>query len=522
MCIYNCGYVSLIGGRTINILSFIATVTAAFFAMMIYQRLTACKMDRLNMWTVMVLASLAWWNLCDAFFYVAKTKEAAWFWHRIGAPGWCGFIAVTGGFFTVMTGLDQRIKTPLKVLLLIIPLALVLRFMLVSPTAFAEDLVQSTSGLGWTYVQNYRTVWPYLLLTYLAVYMGGSLFYLYLWQREGKSQSTQYLARGFLVLDTLVVAIGFVSIFVLPFFTNLLPPAGCIATLIFGVWYWGWLRDYDFLHVELALNPGKLLESCIDAMVVLDEEYRILYANTEAQRLLDETGRCGDSYLSCLASESRDILISFFRSDESKSSNLDLELSNGIPVIGSITRLSSRKRGLNVCILCMNDISQLKKTQEKLDYLVHYDDLTGLYNRRYLKKKMEEWGNHARESGEDFELLFLDLTRFKQINDTYGHDAGDAALIAVAQALREAVSPEDVLARLAGDEFVVLHRSGDGRDVPALLYHAVQNINSREFAPGITISLDIGVCRFSEAGDINRMISLADIRMYDSKQTSKQ
>lgn len=501
-------------------MSFIATVGAVYFGMLIYQRVTVSKTDKLNIWTILVLASLAWWNLCDAFFYVARTKEVAWFWHQLGAPGWCGFIAITAWYFMVMMNADQKLKTPIKIVLWLPPLFLVLRFLLARPTAFAEDLVQSTSGLGWTYVQRYQTVWPFVFLAYLVLYMGGALFCLYRWQKRVQSRSRRRLAKGFIVLDSFVVALGFVSIFVLPYFTSYFPPAGCIATLIFGIWYWGWLRDYDFLHVELALNPGYLLESCIDAMVVMDEECLLLYVNTEAQKLLGVDWREGAGFLDYLVPESRGQLEEFLNSGSSKSPPLNLELQNGFPVICSVSRLVSRKRGLNVCILCMNEVSELKNTQRRLDYLAHYDDLTGLYNRRCLRRVLEEWADRARSGGDDFELLFLDLSGFKRINDTFGHKAGDAALVAVARAMRAVMEPADVLSRLAGDEFVVMHKA-DGRDVEALLYRAVQSIDSSLFAPGMEIDVDIGKCLFSEAEDVEILLQYADARMYGRKQARK-
>lgn len=489
--------------------------------MLIYQRLTTTRNDRLNICTVWVMACLAWWNLCDAFFYVAPTKELAWFWHRLGAPGWCGFIAVTAWFFMVMIGADKKMKPPAVAALALLPTALVLRFLLKSPTAMAEDLVQSTSGLGWTYVQRYQTVWPFLFLAYLLLYFGGALFLLYRWQKTETVSSRRLLAKGFLLLDSLVVALGFVSIFVLPYFTALFPPAGCVSTLIFGIWYWGWLRDYDFLHVELALNPGHLLENCIDAMVITDDACRLLYANTQAQLLIGEASWEDACYLDYLVPESRLQMEALLCSEDCQNAPLEIELSNGIPVMCSASRLVSRRRRMDMWVLCMKDVSQLKEAQKELHQMALYDDLTRLYNRRSLNAILAEWAAAARDGGEDFELLFLDLTEFKQINDTFGHRAGDEALMAAAQALRAAAGPEDVLSRFAGDEFVILHKMGDGRDVTSRLCQAMADVDCSPFAPGVKMTVDVGACRFSEAGDTDAMLHLADSRMYRSKLARK-
>lgn len=502
-------------------LSLVAAGGAIFFCMLIYQRLTASKRDRINRWAALVLSCLAWWNLCDAFFYVAPSKEAAWFFLQLGAPGWCGFIAVTAYYFLVMTDADKKLKPAVKIFFALPPLLLVLRFMSARPTPMADDLVQSGSGLGWTYVQSYRSIWPFLFWAYLIAYMGGALFYLYLWQRKAKSRSSRRLAKGFVLLDSVAVGLGFLSIFVLPYFTAYLPPMGCLATLVFGFFYWGWLRDYDFLHLELALNPGYILESCIDAMVVTDDEFHILYGNAEAQKLLGADGQEGADYLDCLTDESRDQLAAFLASGRGKGAPLELALKSGVPFLCSISRIPSRKRGLDVCILCMNEISQLKEAQKRLHYLAHYDDLTGLYNRRSLGKALDEWCRAAQSGGEDFELLFLDLTGFKQINDRFGHAAGDEALAATARALRACVGAEDVLARFAGDEFVVLNRAGGERDMEARLRRAVQGIDSAAFAPGVRMDVDVGRGLYSETNDADALLRLADSRMYFRKRAQK-
>lgn len=89
-----------------------------------------------------------------------------------------------------------------------------------------------------------------------------------------------------------------------------------------------------------------------------------------------------------------------------------------------------------------------------LEMAVH-DPLTGLYNRRYALPHLTQMAERARASGRDLAVMVLDLDRFKQVNDTLGHSAGDAVLVAVAQRLREAIRPSDLLARIGGEEFLV-------------------------------------------------------------------
>lgn len=500
----------------INLLSFVAIITAGFFSTLIQQRVMS-KRDKQNVWTILVLVTLAWWNICDAFFYVAQSKEAAWMWHRLGAPGWCGFIAVTGYYFLVFTGIDVKMNRFVKAVYWLPPVLLTFRFMFFNPSPMAGDLIQSTSGMGWTFVQRFDMIWTFLYLFYLLIYMGGALLIVYFWEKKLTSQSVKLLARGFLILDTIVVAIGFVSIFLMPYFTPFFPPAGCVATLIFGIWYWGWLRDYDFLYVELALNPSFVFETCIDAMLVTDDNFKILYANQEAKKLLDEESLNERSYMEFLHSDVYEQLETFALGDSEKAVFSNMDIKNGLPVICSITKAEARRGRFKVYIICLKEISELRKAQEKLDYMAHYDELTGLVNRRRLGDSLKEWELRYAEQGEDFEMIFLDLSKFKKINDTFGHAAGDRALIAVAEALQETVEPEDILARFAGDEFVLLHKK-DGREKSVLMKKAVQKIDCSSFAPGVRLDIDIGCCRYSEAECVEDLYRIADRRMYESKK----
>lgn len=98
---------------------------------------------------------------------------------------------------------------------------------------------------------------------------------------------------------------------------------------------------------------------------------------------------------------------------------------------------------------------QLKHKQEQLLFLSEHDPLTNLMNRRAFDKQLENAMIKANRSGCKLALLFIDLDEFKQVNDTYGHDAGDVVLVNIAQRLEESVRESDFVGRLGGDEFVI-------------------------------------------------------------------
>lgn len=99
---------------------------------------------------------------------------------------------------------------------------------------------------------------------------------------------------------------------------------------------------------------------------------------------------------------------------------------------------------------------------ENLNVVRHHslhDPLTGLPNRTLLKERLEHAGSRGRRTGKVVAVLYVDIDRFKAVNDTFGHDVGDRLLVAVAERLKSVLRPHDTLARLAGDEFVICART---------------------------------------------------------------
>ena len=107
-------------------------------------------------------------------------------------------------------------------------------------------------------------------------------------------------------------------------------------------------------------------------------------------------------------------------------------------------------------IAVIEDATERKKAEQRIAFLAHHDPLTGLANRAALAQKIEEAAARQRRRDEPFSVLLLDLDRFKEVNDTLGHPAGDTLLTEVAMRLKSLLRETDVLARLGGDEFAII------------------------------------------------------------------
>jgi diguanylate cyclase (GGDEF)-like protein len=167
---------------------------------------------------------------------------------------------------------------------------------------------------------------------------------------------------------------------------------------------------------------------------------------------------------------------------------------------------------------------QVKAREQALDHLAHHDLLTGLPNRGLFRRRLGEAITDADRYGRLVGVLFMDIDRFKQVNDSYGHAAGDELLAQFGERLKAVFRTEDTIARLGGDEFSVLleklHNRGEMTNLAEKAIKAIQepfDIQGRRFysaaSIGIAVAPDDGI-------DPDRLIQLADAAMYAAKQES--
>ncbi|GBC63130.1 GGDEF domain-containing protein [Desulfonema ishimotonii] len=180
------------------------------------------------------------------------------------------------------------------------------------------------------------------------------------------------------------------------------------------------------------------------------------------------------------------------------------------------------------CILTFQDISERKKAQEEICFIAYHDTLTGLKNRKAfymcLEKKLNGGGRRARDH-DRWALLFMDLDRFKYVNDSLGHDAGDELLKEVARRLRECLRTSDHIFRLGGDEFTVilesLHRDTDVTRVVRKIRNAVSgplDVKGHK----LYVSVSIGISLFPADGtDVEVLVKNADMAMYSAKESGE-
>jgi diguanylate cyclase (GGDEF)-like protein len=165
-------------------------------------------------------------------------------------------------------------------------------------------------------------------------------------------------------------------------------------------------------------------------------------------------------------------------------------------------------------------VAQLEARVEQLDQLAHQDSLICMPNRRGFMRALERFVDRAKRYDEHSAMLFVDLDGLKMINDTFGHKAGDEALIQVAQLLVEGVRRSDVVARIGGDEFGILlahANEASAHDTAARLVNVIADCDFMHDGDALPLSVAIGVA-IVEAEDCPQTImARADEEMYRRK-----
>jgi diguanylate cyclase (GGDEF)-like protein/PAS domain S-box-containing protein len=170
------------------------------------------------------------------------------------------------------------------------------------------------------------------------------------------------------------------------------------------------------------------------------------------------------------------------------------------------------------------DITQRKEDEERIRLLADFDPLTGLPNRRLLKDRLDTALRHAQRRGEPLALVFLDLDRFKNVNDSLGHHAGDELLIQVAQRLKSVLREQDTVCRLGGDEFVLLCPDTDAAGAANLATKLLESTVQRHQIgqQQLAITFSIGLALYPTDGDTYDALAMsADAAMYRAKQAGR-
>ena len=196
------------------------------------------------------------------------------------------------------------------------------------------------------------------------------------------------------------------------------------------------------------------------------------------------------------------------------------------PALLSISTVYDSQNQPSHYVGIITDISQIKESEARLEHLVHYDPLTNLPNRRLVQSRLQHALEQAERHRHRLAVLFLDLDRFKNINDSLGHPVGDELLEALARRLSERLREDDTLGRLGGDEFLLLlehlERPEDAAGVAQTLLQLLEQPFLLPSGPELYVGASIGISLYpDDGGSVIELIKHADVALYQAKEQGR-
>jgi diguanylate cyclase (GGDEF)-like protein/PAS domain S-box-containing protein len=302
---------------------------------------------------------------------------------------------------------------------------------------------------------------------------------------------------------------------------------------------WGVYR-YSLLDLAPVAHDA-VVEGMSDGTLVLDPQGRIVDLNPSAGRVLGcNAGEVvGKGFREVMSRQGRAAPLSgdrgtalLERYDKHGQANEEIRLGEGAEARHYDLALSALHDGRGKrtgTLVVLHEVTARKLAVEKLDKLAHYDALTGLPNRALFYERLSQEISRSRRTqgigGGLLAVMFLDLDRFKLINDTLGHEVGDLLLRETAKRLKESVREYDVVARLAGDEFTVILPEVDSpRSATEVAGRIVRSVAAPYHLDGneLLITTSVGICFYPTDGhDPTTLVKNADAAMYRAKAGGK-
>lgn len=509
-----------------NILSFLSAIVFVIYLYM--AKNVSPTAERTYRITVRGLEfSLAWWSFCNAFFFAAPTKQAALIWNKLSSFGWISVILFTLLGVCYIAEHKNYIDTCWKKLCMIVPAAAMLLLNLAgNTTSVAVDFTQGVLGLGWAYVNRASNFKYWLFLAYMLVYFGLSIFLLWTYAKKTDVGASKNLSVGLATLDGSLVVICAFTDLILPFFPLAIQPVANIIAVFFGIVFVQKLQKFDFNSIEKAFPASMIIDTSFDPLCIIDTNGIVRFCNKAMIRLFEcpEEGLKGCRILDFIVKDERynRLIEELLLHEKIVSSEVCITTfqKNKAIITLNLTWLFEGSETPRGGIVCLHDITEQAYAREQMQQLAYHDQLTGLSNRLCFNSAVEGYVDEYIGTGRDFAVINLDIDQFKYVNDHYGHHVGDLVLAHIADALRSSIAPEDQAFRMGGDEFLVLAQVEDKAVLDGIIRRITRNLCREVEIDGYMLSLSasVGAALFSERKEIEKTLSLADERMYQSKR----
>ena len=288
-------------------------------------------------------------------------------------------------------------------------------------------------------------------------------------------------------------------------------------------------RQVAFEHQSRLAN--RVFDSASEGIVITDADCRIEAVNPAFTRITgyapsETVGKLSRMMTGQGAEINQDMLAHLARDGRWHGEMRDRrKTGEWYPAWLSISTVRDADRNITNYVGVFTDNTRRKEDELRLQFLANHDSLTGLWNRNGMMLRFAEAIMHAREDGRQLALLFVDLDRFKTVNDTLGHLTGDQLLVAAAGRMRQQLTDSDVAARLGGDEFTVLVDDPPSSGAAANLAERLISSMAQPFlidGQEMFVTASIGIaCYPADGHDAATLLKNADVAMYRAKQRGR-
>ncbi|WP_319557431.1 EAL domain-containing protein [Thiomicrorhabdus sp.] len=287
-------------------------------------------------------------------------------------------------------------------------------------------------------------------------------------------------------------------------------------------------RNEASLHLS-----ASVIENLAEGIMITDRDNKIISINPAFTEItnytLEEVKGKTPNVLGCGIQDHNfyEQMWDTLRSGESWQGEIKNRRKNGeiFPEWLSISSVRNQDNEIINFIGVFSDISKIKENEAELKFLAHHDSLTKLYNRVLLNDRLDHALQKVKRHGGTLAVLYLDLDRFKSINDNFGHHQGDILLQTVANRLKEILREEDTISRISGDEFVILLENLSSSNVAGIVAKKILNrislpIKLTEHEVSITSSIGIAIAP-EDGDDSVTLLKHADLALYRSKDLGR-
>lgn len=287
-------------------------------------------------------------------------------------------------------------------------------------------------------------------------------------------------------------------------------------------------------NAQLAAVLGEAFSQINDWLLILDSHYQPISVNnsfSEAFSINSNADKLNiKRFLSALGKQQYREYMYVLKTLKAKDNwrgdaYIKSKTNPSHPIRVSITAIAKETKDISYYVIVISDLTEQKRAENELRYLANYDPLTKLPNRTLMHQKISQVIKNANKKGTLAALLFIDLDKFKPVNDSFGHAVGDQLLCNITQRINSMISSHSILGRQSGDEFLLLVENIESPQSLSSLVKSVseelgKRVEINDFAINITASIGVALYPF-DADSADTLIRHSDIAMMHAKQAGR-